>query len=310
MRDRAQELLDEEESLARTLATTWGADPSAELPRLSLPFDRLLAHTTAGATSVLNAPEGPATPLLAATGFDPVVGDADGLGTRLRSLRDSGFRVVLAADGTGSADRLAAILAEEGIDAGRAHPVRTGNGRDRRGAARARRGAAGRAARGRRRDRPDRPPAHAPPAAPCAAARRLLRGPRARRLRRALPPRRRALRRHGQPRHRRRRARLPAARVQGHPTSCTCRPTRSARSASTPAARRRRSTAWAAPTSRSRRRGSAPRRARSPRSSSCSTGAGSRARATPSRPTRRGSARSRRRSPTRRRPTSSRRSTR
>ncbi len=45
MRDRAQELLDEEASLAGTLAVTWGAGGERELPRLSLDFDRLLAHT-------------------------------------------------------------------------------------------------------------------------------------------------------------------------------------------------------------------------------------------------------------------------
>ncbi|HUV11776.1 MAG TPA: transcription-repair coupling factor, partial [Acidimicrobiia bacterium] len=64
MRDRAQELLDEEESLAGTLAVTWGAGDRA-LPRLSLPFDRLLAHTRAGATHVLSAPSGPDIPHLA-----------------------------------------------------------------------------------------------------------------------------------------------------------------------------------------------------------------------------------------------------
>ncbi|HZP30208.1 MAG TPA: DEAD/DEAH box helicase, partial [Acidimicrobiia bacterium] len=120
MRDRAQELLDEEASLAGALASTWGASARTDLPRLSLPFDRLLAHTAAGATNVLSAPEGPGTPLLAATAFDPVVGDSEGLAVRLRSLRDGGFRVVLAAEGAGSADRLAEILASEGIEGARA----------------------------------------------------------------------------------------------------------------------------------------------------------------------------------------------
>ena len=154
MRDRAQELLDEEAALADALASTWGAEGRTDLPRLSLPFDRLLAHTAAGATNVLSAPEGPDTPMLAATGFDPVVGDADGLATRLRSLRDSGFRVVLAAEGSGSADRLGEIVAGDGIDAvaapdhGRA---RARHRRHRRRAARARHRGAGRAARARRR---------------------------------------------------------------------------------------------------------------------------------------------------------------
>ncbi len=119
MRDRARELLDEEAELANALATTWGASAASDLPRLSLPFDRLLAHTRAGATNLLSSPEGPDTPLLAATGFDPIVGDADGLSARLRTLRDTGFRVVLAAEGSGSADRLAEILAGDGVETAR-----------------------------------------------------------------------------------------------------------------------------------------------------------------------------------------------
>jgi len=48
LRDRAQELLDEEAALAQTLATTWGKPvDEADTPRLSLPFERLLAHTKA-----------------------------------------------------------------------------------------------------------------------------------------------------------------------------------------------------------------------------------------------------------------------
>ncbi len=114
-RDRAQELLDEEAALASTLSATWGATSGREFPRLSLPFDRLLAHTKAGATALLAAPESPDTPLLAGTGFDPVVGDTEGLTRRLRDLRDGGARVVLAADGEGTAGRLHDVLAGEGV---------------------------------------------------------------------------------------------------------------------------------------------------------------------------------------------------
>ena len=117
MRDRAQDLLDEEASLAGTLAATWDAPPTSELPRLSLDFDRLLAHTGAGAVSVLATPEGPDTPRVAATAFDPVVGDTDALARRLRALAGEGYRVVLAAEGAGSSLRLHDVLAGEGIDA-------------------------------------------------------------------------------------------------------------------------------------------------------------------------------------------------
>jgi transcription-repair coupling factor (superfamily II helicase) len=116
LRDRAQELLDEEAALARTLATTWGAQlDEAGTPRLSLPFDRLLAHTKAQPVPVLSVPDSPDTPVLAASAFDPVVGHADALAQRLNALRHDGYRVFIAAEGHGSADRVEQILADEGV---------------------------------------------------------------------------------------------------------------------------------------------------------------------------------------------------
>jgi transcription-repair coupling factor (superfamily II helicase) len=114
MRDRAQEQLDEEAALAGSLAQTWGATGS--FPALSLPFDRLLAHTRAGATALLAVPEGPDTAHLAGTAFAPLAGDADGLGRRVRALAADGYRVVIATEGRGSRDRLAEVLAEDGVE--------------------------------------------------------------------------------------------------------------------------------------------------------------------------------------------------
>ena len=120
LRDRAQELLDEEAALATTLATTWGKPvDDADTPRLSLPFDRLLAHTKAQPVPVLAAPDSPDTPVLAASAFDPVVGDTDALAQRLKGLVRDGFRVFIAAEGTGSAERIEQILADEGVGADR-----------------------------------------------------------------------------------------------------------------------------------------------------------------------------------------------
>ena len=219
MRDRAQELLDEEAALATTLAVTWGAtDRGARRawPRLSLPFDRLLAHTSAGATNVLATPEGPDTPHLAATAFDPVVGDTDGARRRLRRLAGDGVprrargrrhrarrdRLARRARTTRASTRRSGAIAPGAIgivvaplDRGVVVPARR--------------------TRARRRGRPHRPASRAPTPARCASRHRPLR--------RARPPattscttsRRRALRRDGAARDRRRRARLPAARVQG-----------------------------------------------------------------------------------------------
>ena len=116
MRDRAAELLAEEGELASTLAQTWGANTDTEFPRLHLPFDRLLAHTGAAVYNVTAAPEGPDTETVAATGWDPVVGDGERLMGQLRRLKAEGYRVVVCAEGRGSGDRLAALLSEHGLD--------------------------------------------------------------------------------------------------------------------------------------------------------------------------------------------------
>ena len=114
MRDRAKDLLEEEASLAASLAQTWGASPDRDWPRLHLPFDRLLAHTRAPAWTMVNAAEGPDTVTLGVTGWDPVLGDPERLGRQVRDLLGRGFRVVVAAEGAGSAARLRSILAEHG----------------------------------------------------------------------------------------------------------------------------------------------------------------------------------------------------
>src|SRR5438067_1101256 len=123
MRDRAAELLDEEAALAATLAQTWGAtshaskaaSPDGDWPRLHLPFDRLLTHTDAPVRTIATAPEGPGTAVVTASGWDPVMGDGARLAKQLRELLADGFRVVVAADGKGSAGRLAQLLADEGV---------------------------------------------------------------------------------------------------------------------------------------------------------------------------------------------------
>src|SRR5206468_2058100 len=115
MRDRAAELLDEEASLASTLASTWGAGADVEFPRLHLPFDRLLAHTTAPAWSVTTAPEGPGTSTVQATAWDPVVGDGERLVHQMRDLIAQRYRVVVCADGAGTAARMERSFRDEGL---------------------------------------------------------------------------------------------------------------------------------------------------------------------------------------------------
>src|SRR5438105_1667718 len=115
MRDRVGELNDEEESLARSLSSTWGLPEGHELPRLTLPFDRLLRHTGADAWTVLAAPDRPDTPHIAGTPIEGVHGDPSAFAGRVRGLLDGGYRIVFAADGAGSAERIRRALADEGV---------------------------------------------------------------------------------------------------------------------------------------------------------------------------------------------------
>jgi transcription-repair coupling factor (superfamily II helicase) len=133
MRDRAADLLAEEADLAATLAVTWGAvskdagdgdsgggrDSGAGrghgFPQLHLDLDQLLAHTDAPAWHLVSVPDSPDTPAVAASGWDPVVGDGSSLLQRLVGLQRDGYRIVVGADGEGSADRVRDLLSSEGI---------------------------------------------------------------------------------------------------------------------------------------------------------------------------------------------------
>ena len=115
MRDRALDLIAEEDDLARTLASTWARDPDRSFPRLHADPDTLLSGTNAF-WSIDSTPESPETPLVEASGWGPVAGDGTGLTDRLTELIGRGFRVVVAADGAGSATRLRELLLGNGLD--------------------------------------------------------------------------------------------------------------------------------------------------------------------------------------------------
>ncbi len=120
IRDRAGELLEEEAALADALATTWGreADPSVAqsgLPRLHVPFERMLAGCEAPVLSLVPVAEGPSTPAIVASGWDPVFGDRALLARRLGELVEQGYRVRVCAETAGSAARLVAVLGQEGL---------------------------------------------------------------------------------------------------------------------------------------------------------------------------------------------------
>ncbi|MEK9939326.1 MAG: transcription-repair coupling factor, partial [Ilumatobacter sp.] len=94
MRDRAADLIAEEDDLARTLAQTWARDPDIAFPRLHVDPDRLLSGTGSFWT-IDSAPDSPDTPIVESSGWGPVGGDVSGLTTRLTELIAAGSRVVV-----------------------------------------------------------------------------------------------------------------------------------------------------------------------------------------------------------------------
>jgi transcription-repair coupling factor (superfamily II helicase) len=118
MRDRAADLLAEEADLAATLAKTWGATEAGAdhgFPRLHLPFDRLLSHTDAPAWTVTTAPEGPEVATIASMGIAATAGDPERVVRQLAELAGDGYRIVVAADGEGSAARVRSLLSGHGL---------------------------------------------------------------------------------------------------------------------------------------------------------------------------------------------------
>ncbi|MHB1516987.1 MAG: transcription-repair coupling factor [Acidimicrobiales bacterium] len=115
MRDRAADLADEETALADALGATWGLDDGAGAPRLHLPYERLLSATTAGVVSLVPSAEGPEVPSVESRGPEPILGDGARLAAQVGALAEDGYAVVLCSSSAGSAERLSAILAGEGL---------------------------------------------------------------------------------------------------------------------------------------------------------------------------------------------------
>ena len=231
MRDRAGDILAEEADLATHLArTTWDVPDGVDIPHLHLrlrPAAR--PHRGAGLDDDGHAGQ--------PRGHDRPVDRLEPGGRRRRGARQPARQADRRRVPGRRRRRHRGVGRPHRRAAPRPRPRPRRGGRPARAGLHPARRQAGRAGRA----RPHRP-APRPPgtAAPPHRRRRLLRRPQARRPRRAPPARRRPLRRDGHARHRRRGARLPPARTTGATTSSTSRPTRSTRSATTPAATRRR----------------------------------------------------------------------
>jgi transcription-repair coupling factor (superfamily II helicase) len=114
LRDRAEDLLAEEDDLAKALASTWAREPGRTFPRLHSVPDHLLGSKR-GSWSMIPVADGPDVPLMEASGWGVLAGIGEGFAERLGQLLADRYRVVIAADGAGSADRLASLLADAGL---------------------------------------------------------------------------------------------------------------------------------------------------------------------------------------------------
>src|SRR5690606_26000759 len=111
-RDRARELMKEEQELAAALAPTWGerAPAAGEHPLLfgDLAPKGLVLEMPA-------VPTGPGDPVLELRGFDAVAGDPDSVASGLSRLISRDMAVVVAMDGEPAAQRVSRVLGEHGL---------------------------------------------------------------------------------------------------------------------------------------------------------------------------------------------------
>jgi transcription-repair coupling factor (superfamily II helicase) len=115
LRDRSTSVHDEEVDLAASLSRTWGLADDADLPRLNVAFDRLLAHTDAPVWTISSIPDRDDVPTVHAVGWLPIAGGGDALVGQLRSLLADGYRVVACADSEGTLPRMVSVLSEAGF---------------------------------------------------------------------------------------------------------------------------------------------------------------------------------------------------
>ena len=115
IRSRASEILLEEVDLAASLATTWGADSSSELPRLHQDFDRLLTRTSAAVWTMSSLAEVGSALVVSTLPWALAAGDGDQLTRQLSQLSAEKFRVVVAAETPSSAERIERVLRERGL---------------------------------------------------------------------------------------------------------------------------------------------------------------------------------------------------
>ena len=115
LHDRAQDLIADEDDLARALATSWDRDPSVPFPRLHLEPD-VLAQSSAHVVTVVPPAEAGNAPTLEASGWGTIIHDATPVARRLNEMLAAKWNVVIAADTAESAERLRESIRAVGVD--------------------------------------------------------------------------------------------------------------------------------------------------------------------------------------------------
>jgi len=116
MRDRARDLIAEEDDLARALASTWSRDPDQKYPRLHSEIEAFLKNTKAESIISLSpVADSPQAASIVSSTWGQATGDTEALASRIMRLVTKKYRVVIAADTPSSAQRFHEVLTLEGI---------------------------------------------------------------------------------------------------------------------------------------------------------------------------------------------------
>jgi transcription-repair coupling factor (superfamily II helicase) len=116
MRDRARDLIAEEDDLARALASTWSRDPDQKYPRLHSEIESFLKNTKAESIISLSpVADSPGATSIETSTWGQATGDTEALANRILRFVTKKFRVVIAADTQSSAQRFFEVLTLEGI---------------------------------------------------------------------------------------------------------------------------------------------------------------------------------------------------
>ena len=116
MRDRARDLIAEEDDLARALASTWSRDPDQKYPRLHSEIESFLENTNAESIISLSpVADSPRATSIETSTWGQATGDTEALANRILRLITKKFRVVIAADTKSSAQRFFEVLTLEGV---------------------------------------------------------------------------------------------------------------------------------------------------------------------------------------------------